>query len=260
MSQPLPVSAKPENQDTLASKQAETTPAAMKTQPTLAPIKAAPTEKGKTETTSLKMEKPAIEASSLPENETAIPTAAKVSPVTEEKQPTAAPTAEPTLPSMAPLQQTLATAKADVPSTDVARTATVKKDKEEAVKQTAEPKPDLSQVKDESSVEVSPSVIATEVAVAPASPAAAEPAMPADSTGTETQPEAAAQEKIVIEAQPDHIKLTETTKSLHEVEVQPQSDEPQLAGQEEPASVTNIITKVRMGYVDMKNYIIIIHI
>lgn len=289
--QPSPVSAKPETQATPATKKAEPTPAATKSQPTPAPIKAVPTvptPKEKMEPTSVKMETTATAASAQIELETTlIPTTSKVSPVAAEKQPLAASTAEPIIQTVAPVQQTVVTPKVEVPNTDVPKTVPVE-NKEEAVKmelsvtefpKAEESKPNLSKVKVEDGVTAASFFPLTEATVVPTSPIAAEVAIARVVPGIETKPELSAPERVIKEVQPgDHNELTEPTKSLQQVEVQPKSQEPQQVLEEEsvravdskemadkliektiditstsetqPVSTKNIIMKVRMSPLD----------
>lgn len=285
MAQPSPASAKLETQAAPATKKAEPTPAAMKSQPTPAPIRAAetvPTTKEKMEPTN------ATATSAQIELETAIiPTAEKVSPVTTETQPSKASASEPIIPTMTPMQQAVVTQKVEVPNTDVTKTVTVG-DKEEAVKKelsvmdfpkTEESQVDLSTVKAEAGVDTASASPVTEAI--PTSPFTAKVAV---SPVTETQTELAAPEVINKKEQlDDHVKLTEPIKSLQQVEVQPKSQEPQLAlelepviktsevvadklvekviditatSETQPVSTENVIIKVRMCSLDKNNYCI----
>uniref|UniRef100_A0A3Q3QC80 Zinc finger piccolo-type domain-containing protein n=1 Tax=Monopterus albus TaxID=43700 RepID=A0A3Q3QC80_MONAL len=242
MPQPLSVSAKPEIQSTPATKKAEPkpaitkaepTPTATKSQSTPAPIIAGPTvlsQKAKMEPTSIKIETTSTAASTLIElKATLLPTAAKVSPATEETQPFSVTTVEPTIPTMAPVQHTVATPKVEVPKTDVPKSLTVQT-KEEAVKMESvtefskpeEFKTDLPKVKVET--DVSAVFFPEAEATLPTSPVAAED-MPG--VETETKIDFSSPERIIKEVHlDDHVKLTEPSQSLQQVEVQPKSQEP----------------------------------
>lgn len=253
MPQPSPTSAKPETKTTLVTKKAESktaptkaepnttpamaeaTPVVPKSQPTPTPIEAAPTVStlnAKMEPTSFKMETTVTAASAQIETETTIkPTTLKVSPVTAEKQPLAASTGESSIPTMDPMQQTVVTEKVEVPNTDVPNTVTVG-EKEEVAKmelsvtelpKTEDTKPDFSKVEADAA--------SSEATVVPGPPKGA---MAGVIPGTETQPELSAPNRIIKEVQPDENKLTEPTKSLQKIEVQPKSQEPQLVLEVEP--------------------------
>lgn len=246
MPQLSPVSTKPETQATPATKKAEhqtapskaePTPVATKSQPTPDPIKAVPTvptPKAKMEPTSIKMEITARAASAQIKADTTLIPTARVSPIAAEKQPLAASIAESIIPTMAPV----ATPKVEVPNADVPKTITVG-NKEEAVKkdlsETEFSKPDYSKIKDEAGVAAALSFPVNEVTLVPTSPIAAEVVMAGVVPETETKPELSAPEIIVKEEQPyDHIKLTDTAKSLQQVVVQPKSQERQLVLEVEP--------------------------
>lgn len=303
MSQPSPVSAKPEAHATLAIKKAEpqTTPTkaeptseATKSQPAPAAIKAIPTvltPKANTEPTSVTTETMATAACAQIElKTTVIPTTARDSPVTTEKQLLAASTAEPNITTMAPLQETAVIPNVEVPNTDLPKTVTVR-DKEEEVKMelsvTGRPKIEESKpsFKVEAGITVASSSPVTETTFVPTFPVAAEVAMAGVVQSTDKQPELSTPERIIKEVQPDdHIKLTEPTKSLQQVEVQPKSQEPQLdakpvtvadskdmaskmveeiiditsSPETQPVSTKNIIIKVRMGPLKYIQYIVYI--
>lgn len=248
MPQPSVVSAKLETQNAPTSKmaepktalaKAESTPIATKTQPTTAPIKTLPTDTtSKMEPTSVQMDTTPTKASTQIEPEA---TTAKITPVTEEKLPQAASSAES---AMAPEQKTDEPPKVEVSTTDVPKT--VPEDtQEEAVKMehsvaevhiTEESKPDLPKVKAEADVAVTSAVPVT--AEEPTTHLAAEEALAdGDVPGTETKPELPAPEAVIKEAQPDdHIELTEATKSLQQEKVQPKTQETQLVLEIEPVT------------------------
>ncbi len=241
MPQPSPPSAKPETQATLATKKAEPTPVATKSQPTPAPVEAEQTvlaPKAKMEPTNKKIE---TMVTQIECQTTVIPTTAKVSPVTAEKQPLAASTTEPSMLAMALVQQTVVIQEVEDQNTDVSKIVTAG-DKEEAAKmefsvteypKTEESKPDISKVKVEAGVDVA--LPLTETTVILSSPFAAEMTSAEVAPGTETQKELAAPEMIMKKAQPDdHARLAEPTKSLQQVEAQPESLEPQWAVKVEP--------------------------
>lgn len=216
-----PVSAKP---GTLATKKAVTT---------------VPTQKPKMETTSIKMEIMATAASAqIKIQPTRIPTTAKISPVTAEKLPLAASTAELMTPTMATVQQTSGAPKVDLPNPGFPNTVT-EQIREESVKvelsepeypKVKESKPDLPKVKAEAGVASASSCPGTEATVVPTPLIAAE-VVPGNETKTELSfPEKTIQEVLTD----DHIELTEPTQSLPQPEVQPKTQEPQLVLEVEP--------------------------
>ena len=280
MPQPLPVSAKPETQATLATKKAEPqatptkaepTPVATKSQPSPAAVKkvpTVPTPKEKMDPTSVKMDTMAKAATAQIE-----PTTEKVSPGAAEN----ASTAEPPIPTLTPVQEMVVTPKVEVLNTDIPKTVTVG-DKEGLAKvedstkesyKTEESKSDISKIKAEAGVAVASSLQVTEATVVPTSTIAAEDAMSGIIPATETQPELSAPERIVKEVHPDdHIKLAVEVKSKSQEQL-PVEAEPAIAAdrkevadklaeekiattsiQETQPVSTNIIIKVRVGPFD----------
>lgn len=267
--QPSPVSAKLETQATPATKKAEPktastktdlTTAATKSQPTSAPIKdvpTVPTPKPKMEPVQMQPTTATSASTQIKLQTTIMPTISKVSPVTEEKQPLAT---ELSIPTLAPVQQKLVTPKGEVLNTE-------EKD-EEAVKtelsvtelpKAEESKTDLPKVKAEVGVSAASTVSVSEATAVPTSHIAAEAATDRVVPESETKPE---------------IKLTEPTKSLPKVDVQPKSREPQPVSEPvieadikevankvvekiidvtspsetKPVSTKDITVKVRMGH------------
>lgn len=227
MAQPSPVSAKPET--TAAAKKAEPqsipkktepTPAATKSQPAPAAIKEAPsvqTPKANMEATPVPTETTSAAAcAQIKVQTTVMPKTANDSLVATDHQPLAASTTEPSITTMPPLQETIVTTNAEVPSRDVAMPVTAI-DKEEAVKM-------------EPSVTEHPKTEESKPTAVPTPPVASEVAG--------TQPELSAPESTIMEVQPDdHIKLTESTKSVQQDEAQPKSQKPRQ--EKEPVIATD---------------------
>ncbi|XP_060891176.1 protein piccolo-like [Labrus mixtus] len=252
MSQPLPVSAKPETSAPPATAKpqtpptkAEPKPSSAKSQPTTDPIKAIPTvpgPKAKMEPTSVVLETTPTAASTQIEVKTAvIPTTAKASPLISEKLPLATSKTE-VIESQALMKQTVETPIGEVPNTEVPKTETVVN--KEAVKlvsrvteipKAEESKPDLSTIKAEVH-EAEPLSIPVTAATSVLTPTISEE-VATTVPGIETKPELSAPERIIKEVpQDDHIKQIEPTKSLQQDEVQPISEEAQRVSEVEPGS------------------------
>lgn len=211
--QSSPVAAKLETQATPATEKAEPKTAPTKADLTTAPTKSQPTSTSMKEIPTVPTPEPIMEPVQA-EPTTATPastqikletTVSKVSPVTEEKLPLAA---ELSVPTLATVQQTLVTPKAEIPNTEVTVTVEIGED---AV--TELPRAEgFSKVKAESGLSAVSTVPVTEATAVPISCIAADATVDRVTTATETKPE---------------IKSAEPTKSLPQAEVQPKSQEPQ---------------------------------
>lgn len=226
MSQPSPVSAKPETtaaakkaEPQFIPKKAEPTPAAIKSRPVPTAVEEAPsvqTPKANiatpvpTETTST------AACTQIKVKTTVTPKTANDSLVATENQPLPASTAEPSITTMAPLKDTVVTTNVELPRRDAPMPVTAI-DKEEAVK--IEP----SVTEHPKSEDSKPTAVPT-------------PSVVVEVAGT--QPELSAPESTIMEVKPDdHIKVTESTKALQQVEAQLKSREPQQ--EKEPAIATD---------------------
>lgn len=230
-SQPTAVSAKPETHSTLALKEAV---------PKITPAKAEPvTTKSQHTPATIKAMSTTANANKEPTSEeletTVKPTTAKDLPVPAQSQPSVTSTAEPNITTIPLLHDKKASSNVEVPNIDVPKTVTVR-DKEEALKmelsstdhpKMEESKPNLSKVKVEADKAVSSYSPVTKATVVSGSHIAAEIAMTGVVQSTDKQRELSSSERIIKQTA-DHIKLTEPTTSLQQVEVQTKSQEPQL--------------------------------
>ncbi|KAK1888296.1 Protein piccolo [Dissostichus eleginoides] len=237
---------------------------ATKPEPTTPPIKAVPivsTKKAQMEPTSVKLETMAKAASAEIKTEIArIPTIATVSPVTADKQPLAASTAEAIIPTMASVQKTTEKGKVVVPTTNVPKTVTVE-NKEEAVKvefietkdsKAKDSKPDIPKAKAVAGEAEASSFPVIEATAVSTSSISAEVAMAKVVPETEKIAELSAHGKIIKEVQADdHIQLTDLPTSLQQVEVQPKSQERQLVLEEQPTDSKEIADKLVDNIIDI---------
>lgn len=222
MGQPLPVSAKPET--TVAEKKAEPQSIPKKTEPTSAATKPQSAPAAIKEAPSVQTSKANMEATFAPTETTSTAACAQIkvkttvmpkttndSLVETENQPLAASTTELSATTMPPLQETGATT--EVPSRDVAMPVTAIDKEAKMERVTEHPKTEESKP-----TAVPIPLVASEVAG--------------------TQPELSAPESTIMEVQlDDHIILTESTKSLQQIEAQPKSQEPQQ--EKEPLIATD---------------------
>lgn len=221
MPQPSPAPAKSENQATPATKKAEPKtastkaepmPGPAKSQPPSVPIEAVPTVstvKADVESTSVKT----ITMATAAPTQTAIETT--LLPTTEEL-------------SKQPLTVEAVTPKVDAP--DIIVTKKVPMENKEEVPRTdiksEESKPDLSKAKVEASVAKPSSFPVPDASVVPAPPVAAEAAVAEVVPETQTKPDLSVPERIIKMVDTDDCtNLTESSKSLQKVRVQPESQE-----------------------------------
>ncbi|KAF3854740.1 hypothetical protein F7725_022795 [Dissostichus mawsoni] len=237
---------------------------ATKPEPTTPPIKAVPivsTKKAQMEPTSVKLETMAKAASAEIKTEIArIPTIATVSPVTADKQPLAASTAEAIIPTMASVQKTTEKVTVVVPTTNVPKTVTVE-NKEEAVKvefietkdsKAKDSKPDIPKAKAVAGEAEASSFPVIEATAVSTSSISAEVAMAEVVPEMEKVAELSAHGKIIKEVQADdHIELTDLPTSLQQVEVQPKSQERQLVLEEKPTDSKEIADKLVDNIIDI---------
>lgn len=244
--QSSPIAAKVETQATPATEKADPNTAPIKSQHTPSSMKEIPTVPTPEPIMEPVREEPttATAASTQIKLETTI---SKVSPVTEEKLLLVEELSGPTL---ANVQQTLITPKAEIPNTEVSKTATVEISEDTVNEPTREE--DHPEVQDEAAVSAVSIVPVIEATAVPISCIATD-----DTVITE------------IETKPQ-VKSRDLTKSLPEAEVQPMS-EPQLgpvreadikevadkvvekiigvtsSSEKQPVSTKDINIKVRMG-------------
>uniref|UniRef100_A0A673B0D0 Zinc finger piccolo-type domain-containing protein n=1 Tax=Sphaeramia orbicularis TaxID=375764 RepID=A0A673B0D0_9TELE len=207
MSQPSPVSAKPETQSTPAIKKSD--PKTMATKPMPAPTKSQP---------------------------------APVLSVVAESQPLPSAKEEPIMPPP-PVQETVVTKKVEPPNKSVPKTVTVE-NKEHVVKtellKDEVSKVDPAKVKDGAGVAVISSVPSTKATVAPVSTVSADVSVAQVVPVSETKPELSPAERMIKEVKPgDHTKVKEPTKPLEQVGVEPQSQKPQPEKEIKPVTTTD---------------------
>ena len=237
-----------ETQATAAIKKAEPTPAATESQAKPAPIKAVPVPSPKMDPTSVKMETtPTAALTQIEHKTTVIPAAAKGSPVTEEKQPPVLFNAEPT---MASLIKTDVPEKAEVSNADIPKTLSMET-KEKEVKMefsgmelpiSEKSEPDIPKVKVDAGIATASLPPVTEATLVSTSPLAAEDALPGVPVTEVKSTPVSAPETIIKEEKPDdEVKQTEPTKSVQQIEVEPDTaQETQLVSEAEPVTEADI--------------------
>lgn len=208
--QSSPVAAKLETQATPATEKAEPKTAPTKADITTAPRKSQHTSASMKVIPAVPTPEPIMKpVQAEPTTATATSTQinlettiSKVAPVTEEKLLLAA---EHSVPTLATVQQTLVTPKAEIPNTEVSKTVTVEISEDAVI--------ELPRAEDFANVKAEVSTVpVTKATAVPISCIAADVTVDTVITETETKPE---------------IHLTEPTKSLPQAEVPPKSQEPQ---------------------------------